>query len=262
MKRVATPVLSRSGESALRQYEQVLCEQEDLTPASVRNYLSDVRQFMAWYEAQAEAAERPDPTFTPQSIATPTLTRYRTHLQTVQRHKPASVNRSLISLKRYFGWAKQNKVIMYDPSRAVKLVGQEVASPRHLDDDEEQALVATVTEQGTLRDRVLIVLLLHTGLRAREVCCLRRDQVKLGKRSGWLEIIGKRNKYREVPLNATARKVLEVYLPTLPLDIVFLFPSGKTKGALSERALGYIVKKYATCAKLPDEKICDMRKTP
>ena len=210
MKRVATPVLSRSGESALRQYEQVLCEQEDLTPASVRNYLSDVRQFMAWYEAQAEAAERPDPTFTPQSIATPTLTRYRTHLQTVQRHKPASVNRSLISLKRYFGWAKQNKVIMYDPSRAVKLVGQEVSSPRHLDDDEEQALVATVTEQGTLRDRVLIVLLLHTGLRAREVCRLRRDQVKLGKRSGWLEIIGKRNKYREVPLNATARKVLEV----------------------------------------------------
>jgi hypothetical protein len=53
MKRVASPVLSRSGESALRQYEQVLGEQEDLTPASVRNYLSDVRQFMAWYEAQA-----------------------------------------------------------------------------------------------------------------------------------------------------------------------------------------------------------------
>jgi len=259
MKRAAIPVLSRSGESALRQYEQVLCEQEDLTPASVRNDLSDVRQFMAWYEAQAEAAQRPDPTFTSQSIATPTLTRYQTHLQTVQRHKPASVNRPLISLKRYFGWAKQNKVIMYDPSRAVKWVGQEVSSPRHLDDDEEQALVATVTEQGTLRDRVLIVLLLHTGLRAREVCCLRRDQVKRGLRSGWLEIIGKRNKYREVPLNATARKVLEVYLPTLPLDIVFLFPSGKTKGALSERALGYIVKKYATCAKLPDVSPHDLR---
>jgi integrase/recombinase XerD len=55
----------------------------------------------------------------------------------VQRHKPASVNRSLISLKRYFGWAKQNKVIVYDPSRVVKLVGQEVSSPRHLDDDEQ-----------------------------------------------------------------------------------------------------------------------------
>jgi integrase/recombinase XerD len=71
-----------------------------------------------------------------------------------------------------------------------------------------KALVAAVMKAGTLRDQVLIVLLLHTGLRAREICQLRLDQVKLGKRRGSLEIIGKRNKYREVPLNATARKVL------------------------------------------------------
>ena len=31
-----------------------------------------------------------------------------------------------------------------------------------------------------------------------------------------------------------------------------MFPSGKTKQALSERALGYLVKKYASAAKLPD----------
>jgi hypothetical protein len=30
MQRMVIPVLSLSGESALRQYEQVLCEQEDL----------------------------------------------------------------------------------------------------------------------------------------------------------------------------------------------------------------------------------------
>lgn len=147
----------------------------------------------------------------------------------------------------------------YDPSVAVKLVGQEVSSPRHLDDDEEQALVAAVTEQGTLRDRVLLVLLLHTGLRAREVCRLRCDQVKLGKRSGFLEIMGKRNKYREVPLNTTARNVLKEYLATLPSQTVFLFPSGKTKGALSERALGYVVKKYADAAKLVDVSLHDLR---
>src|SRR4051794_14420980 len=129
MKRLATPILSGSGEFALRQYEHTLREQEDLAPASVRNYLSDVRQFMAWYEMQAQETERPDPTFTPQSIATPTLTRYRTQLQVTQQQKPASVNRSLISLKRYFGWAKQNKLIAYDPSVTVKLVGQEASPP-------------------------------------------------------------------------------------------------------------------------------------
>src|SRR6266487_2877519 len=188
MKRTAHPPLSPAGLEALASYEHWLRERED----------------------QANDC------FTPQGITTPALTGYRTYLQTVQRQKPASVNRSLISLKRYFGWVSQQHLITYDPSVAVKLVGQEEIAPRHLDDQEEQRLLVAVTKAGNLRDRVLIVLLLHTGLRAREICRLRRDQVKLGKRSGFLEIIGKRNKYREVPLNATARKMLEEYLPTLP----------------------------------------------
>ena len=153
----------------------------------------------------------------------------------------------------------QKQLISYDPSIPVKLVGEEECAPRHLEDEEEQALVAAVTNGGTLRDRVLIVLLLHTGLRAREICQLRRDQVKLGKRSGTLEVIGKRNKYREVPLNATARKALEEYLSTLPSVGTSLFPSGKTKEALSERALGYIVKKYAERAKLFNVSPHDLR---
>lgn len=259
MKRIAHPPLSHSGQEALTLYEHWLREREDLTQASIRNYLSDLRHFIAWFETEREANVGNDATFTPQAITTPALTRYRSYLQTVQWQKPTSVNRLLISLKRYFGWATQHHIIAYDPSVAVKLVGQEVSAPRHLDDQEEQALVAAVTKAGILRDRVLIILLLHTGLRAREICRFRYDQVKLNKRSGFLEIIGKRNKYREVPLNATTRKALEEYLPTLSPETVFLFPSGRTKHALSERALGYIVKKYATAAKLADVSPHDLR---
>ncbi len=256
MKRQANPQISLSGELALAAYEQALLKMEDLTPASIRNYLSDVRRFMAWYEHHMNADIH---LFTPQTVTTPAITRYRTYLQATQRQQPASINRSLISLKRYFGWAIQHQIIHYNPSAPVKLVGQENVPPRHLDDQEEQALVAAVIKEGMLRDRTLILLLLHTGLRAREICHLRRDQVTLGKRSGTLEVIGKRNKYREVPLNTTARKVLEEYLPTLSVETVFLFPSNKTGKALSERALGYIVKKYAHDARLADVSPHDLR---
>jgi len=193
MKRTAHPPLSHAGLEALALYEHWLREREDLTPASIRNYLSDLRHFIAWYETEREA-HIPD-CFTPQGITTPALTRYRTYLQTVQRQKPASVNRSLISLKRYFGWVTQQHLIPYDPSAAVKLVGQEESAPRHLDDREEQALVATVTETGNVRDRAIIILMLHTGLRVQEVCSLTRHQVKLGKRSGTITVHGKHNKY-------------------------------------------------------------------
>ena len=102
------PSALHAGGLALAQYERTLREQEDLTVASVRNYPSDVRYFIAWYEQrEAECAvdAQESLAFHPQAITTPTLICYRTYLQTVQRQKPASVNRSLISLKRYFGWA-------------------------------------------------------------------------------------------------------------------------------------------------------------
>jgi integrase/recombinase XerD len=53
--------------------------------------------------------------------------------------------------------------------------------------------------------------------------------------------------------------VLEEYLPTLAPSTVFLFPSGKTKQGLSERALEYIIKKYAASANLVDVSTHDLR---
>jgi len=62
-------------------------------------------------------------------------------------------------------------------------------------------LVAVVKGIGTMRDRTIIILLLHTGLRAQELCTLTRQQVHVGRRNGTLRIIGKRHKVRDVPLN-------------------------------------------------------------
>ncbi len=83
MKRQANPPLSASAELALAQFEQILREQEDLTSASIRHYLSDLRHFIAWYEAcAAECA--PDTLvnsrFDLSAVTTPTLARYRTYL--------------------------------------------------------------------------------------------------------------------------------------------------------------------------------------
>jgi integrase/recombinase XerC len=259
MKRSAHPPLSPSGQEALALYEHLLHDQEDLTQSSIRNYLSDLHHFIAWYEIETEAAIYESAIFTPHAITTKTLMHYQSYLQKKQGQKPASVNRTLISLKRYFRWITLHHIIMFDPSLEVKFIGQEKSVPRHLDNQEEQQLLNTVTEAGNLRDRVLIVLLLRAGLRARELCSLRRDQVKMHTENGLLEITGKHNTYREVPLDAIARKALKEFLPTLSPEIAFLFPSDKTSGALSERALGYIVKKYAMIAGLPDVSPHDLR---
>jgi integrase/recombinase XerD len=263
MKRGAQPELSSMGESILSHFDQHLRIEEDLSAATVRNYLSDLRQFAAWCETNWQQGHEHAPSFLPEKVATPTLIEYRTYLQQTLQLKPTSVNRALVTLKRYFAWLVAREQLTYDPAKVVKLVGEEAIPPRHLDDQEEQALVAAVTKEGSTRDQAILILLLHTGLRAREVCTLTRAHVRLGKRSGTLIVHGKRNKYREVPLNATARAVLQIYDPTLvkahPNDLTPLFRSEKRHTRLTERGLGYLVKKYAERAKLRDVSPHDLR---
>ncbi len=134
MKRGALPAISVPSEVALDHYEQVLRTEEDLSAVTIRNYLSDLRQFAAWYEVCFQGGQEEALPFTPQAVATPTLTAYRAYLQHVLHLKPASVNRSLVSLKRYFAWLAETGQIKHNPAKVVKLVEQEVSPPRHLSD--------------------------------------------------------------------------------------------------------------------------------
>ena len=142
-----------------------------MRPATLRNYLSDVRQFMAWCEATwAEGRETGDP-FGPAAVTTPALTRYRAHLQHALGLKPASVNRALVSLKRYFAWAMTAGMIARNPAAVVKRVDMEPATPRQLRDTEEEALVVAVTGTGSARSRDDRPDVAHGAARAKSAAC-------------------------------------------------------------------------------------------
>jgi integrase/recombinase XerD len=272
MRRVGMPALSAAGQAALAAYGEHLRHQHDLRPATHRNYTSDLRQFAAWCEHTWRAADAAA-VFALAHVTTPTFTAYRAYLQALGL-SPATINRHLVSLKRYCAWAHEQGLVAVDPGRPVKLVPRVPPPPRQLSDREEAALVATVTAHGSARDRALVVMALHTGLRAEELCGLRPRDVTVGPRSGVVRVYGKRNKYREVPLNSTARDTLRPYLATLPEGTPCLFPSRKggepADGAAGEdapkvaapltpRALGYLVARYAHLAKVPDLSPHDLR---
>jgi integrase/recombinase XerC len=268
VRRVAKPGISAEGKEQLGRFACYLREEQDLASDTVRNYLSDLRQFAAFCEATwAEGGEAGEP-FSPANVTTPAITLYRSHLKNALGLKPATINRHLISIKRYFGWATDEGLVGRDPAKAVKLVPRVVPPPRHLTEKEEAALVAAVERYGSLRDRTLIVVALHTGLRSEELCGLKPSHVKVAKRSGRLEVWGKRGKYREVPLNSTAREALAEWMAALPEGASCLFPSrkGERNGdgerelrPVTDRALGYVVAKYAALAKVEDVSPHDLR---
>ena len=268
MRRAAKPKLSEDGEREFERFGGYLRDEQDLATDTVRNYLSDLRQFAAFCEATWAEGEEDGESFSPSGVTTPTITLYRSHLKNALELKPASINRHLISIKRYFGWVTDEGLVSQDPAKAVKLVPRVIPPPRHLTDREEAALVAAVERYGSLRDRTLIVVGLHTGLRAEELCGLKPSLVKMAKRSGRLEVWGKRGKYREVPLNSTTREALSKWMAEIPEKASCLFPSrkGEKNGngerelrLITDRALGYIVSKYAALAKVKDVSPQDLR---
>ncbi len=259
MRRPSQPVLTDSGEAAVAAYTRYLHDEQDVSAGTRRSYLSELRQFAAWCEASWSDGHDAPVAFAPQQITTPLLTQYRSYLQTVRRMQPTTINRILVGLKRYCAWATEAGLLDRDPARVVKLIPQVKGAPRHLHDAEEHALLAAVMKHGPLRDQTMLMLLLHTGLRAHELCGLQLRDVTVNKRSGVLRVRGKRNKYREVPLNSTARDALTAYLATIPKDAPALFCSHKTGAALTERALGYLIAKYAALAKVADVSPHDLR---
>ncbi|NJK58867.1 MAG: tyrosine-type recombinase/integrase [Pleurocapsa sp. SU_5_0] len=257
MKPDATPSLSSSGRQELADYEFYLREQRDISPVTVRNYLSDLRSFIAWYETKSINSATAMVEFDLTKITTPTLTRYRSYLQSQLKLAPASINRYLVTLKSYFALAVEVQKITTNPATVVKLIPLIKSSPCQISDGEESAIVSAVTNYGSMRDRTIIILMFHTGLRAAEVCQLKTEHIHLRKRSGYLQVYGKRNKYRKVPLNATVRKVLVEYLTTVGGD--WLFISRKTKSAITTRGLAYLVSKYARIAGVEDISPHDLR---
>jgi site-specific recombinase XerD len=103
-----------------------------------------------------------------------------------------------------------------------------------LSESETQALLraAGQTRHGLAkRNYALVTLLLESGLRVGELCELRLSDLNLRDRSGQVGVReGKGRKPREVPLNASARRALRLYLASRehlqPEDYVFLSERG------------------------------------
>jgi site-specific recombinase XerD len=260
MKRTANPYISSSAEQLLAQYRSGLEQRATVEAATIRNYLSDLRHFMAWCETSWQVGLQPGSGFRIADLTTPLIAQYRAYLLTILRLKPASCNRMLISIKRFSAWATERSMLTSDPARAVSLVAQPDQQPRFLTDAEEQRLLATVATLAPPRDQAIVVLLLRTGLRVQELCALPYEQVELSEPGGGrIQVPGVGAREREVPLDALSHDTLALYVPTRPSGAIPLFVGPRTREPLTARTVGRIVSGYAAQAHLAELSPQDLR---
>ncbi|MES2832632.1 MAG: site-specific tyrosine recombinase XerD [Pseudomonadota bacterium] len=126
--------------------------------------------------------------------------------------KPASSNRRLAVMKRFYQFALREKWMTIDPCLRIRSAKQAARFPKTLSEAQVEALLAApdVKTPLGLRDRTMLELMYASGLRVSELVDLQSVEVSMN--DGVLRITGKGGKTRLVPFGAEARIWIERYL--------------------------------------------------
>lgn len=161
--------------------------------------------------------------------------------------------RKVASLKSFFKYLTL-KAKLLDINPAAELESPKILKrlPRYLNVEESKQLLNSIDGQFSERDYAIITIFLNCGLRLSELVGINLNNFK----GTSLNVIGKGDKERSIPLNQACIKALEAYMRVRPVDGVrdrnALFLSNRRQ-RISKESVQKIVKKYIKAAGLdPD----------
>jgi len=218
-----------SSDNPLPDFLAFLAEDTRVGERTARQYVAHLQRLAAWLEQHYQAALL--------EATTRDLRQYKTELG--ERQKPASVNAALAALRRFFRWAAETERIVRNPALHLTDIASQPLAPKGFSDVERRRLVRQAEKDGPMAEAI-VMLLLNTGLRVDELVTLTWRRIQLHARSGWIDVVGKGDKRRRLPLNAEARKALEAILPVPVNDIGGAVFRGK-RGPYTARGIEYLV---------------------
>src|SRR5215211_5854014 len=207
-------------------------QRQETSPNTRRSYQLDLLHFAVW------CARTIGEGFSPEGVTPTDVREYRGYLMNVEKRQPATVNRRLAALRRFFVWAKATGLAKELPTDNVKSVASAPRAPHWLEKRDVDRLIRTVERHGNTRDLAIVLTLRHTGIRVSGLCSLMLGDVEILARKGTLTVrSGKGGKFRVLPLNSDARKAITAYLkvrPTISADQLFIGQRGQ---GISSRAV-------------------------
>lgn len=154
-----------------------------------------------------------------------------------------------VNLRTLLKWLEEQQVIPQSP-----MTGLPQPKPvKHQVEPFSQEQVKLILETARrttqpVRDVAIIQTLLNTGLRASELCDLKLSNLNIHINHGFVSVLGKGSKRRQVPFNKDAARAIRNYLqetPRMQEDYVFLSTRGSNgRGAkLTVDGLGRVFRR-------------------
>ncbi len=199
---------------------------------------NDLRKFARWFST---ANKEP---FKIERVTLRDAADFRDHLRRDKGQAVASVNRALVTLRRFLGWLVKEAHITANPAKDVKELRRQLLAPKGLERSQVRRLLRELELRQDVRANAIFHLFLFTGCRVSDLVNLELADLLLAERSGTVVFrFGKGNKQRSVPLPLPARRALQAYLETRP-------PVGNKvfvgeRGPLTDRGVRAVCDKYS-----------------
>lgn len=210
----------------------------DFAELTRKAFIQDIRKFAKWF---SESNKEP---FAISRVTVRDVTDFRKHLREEKQQAVSTVNRALVTVRRFFGWLVEQNNLQANPAKQVKELRNQQLAPKGLERSEVRKLLREIELRGDIRANAIFTLLLYTGCRVSDVVNLELPDLMLSERSGSAIFrFGKGNKQRSVPLPLPARKALQTYLesrPPVKSQTVFI----GERGPLSDRGVRSLCDKY------------------
>ncbi len=219
------------------------------SPHTVRNYLVNVEQLVAFMRERARRQGRkPDAKIEPRDVDIPTLRSYLASL--FELNEPATIARKLSAVRAFLRFLRRERVIEENVAMLLRPPKAKKSLPSFLTVEQAGVLVEAPNASAKLRDAALFEVLYGCGLRVSE--CVGLD---LGDLEADMVRVraGKGKKDRVVPLGDKARRAIDRWLPErLKLrpadDALFVNARGRR---LTARSVRRFLDAHAQAASLP-----------
>ncbi len=238
----------------IEQYGLYLRNERNLSPHTLRNYLSDLKQFDQFLLREGFDRDKKEK-ITIKMIDHHVIRRYLGALAKVCAK--SSVGRKLAALRSFFRYLLKEGRIARDPLSFFSAPKQEKPLPAFLSVDEVFHLLGGVRGVGFLpvRDRAVLEVFYSTGIRVSELVGLNWNDIDFPL--GIIRVVGKGSKERIVPIGEIALQALRDYNAEQEKKL-----KGAVKGAqpvflnrrgsrITTRSVARIVEKHLKASGIP-----------
>ncbi|MBO4634635.1 MAG: site-specific tyrosine recombinase XerD [Bacteroidales bacterium] len=228
----------------IKDFRNYLRIERGMSPNTVTSYCHDVEGFLKYVNCESA------------KVTSEQITEYLGFV-TENGLSKRSTARLLSSLRSFFDWCVQEGEVKENPCDRVDAPKLGKYLPAVLSVQEVEAILESVDLKKPFgkRDRAILEVLYGCGLRVSEAANLRISHVYLDE--GFVNVIGKGDKQRLVPLGEVAADAIRAYLPDRPDpaerkydDYLFLNRFGKP---LSRISIFNLVKDQAMAAGIQKE---------